>query len=38
LVYGPDQHEVETIRDQLQTAPLDIYKWQLAEGPPEDLA
>jgi hypothetical protein len=38
LVYGPDDHEVQTVRDQLQAAGIEIFKCGAAEGLPEDFA
>jgi hypothetical protein len=36
-VYGPDDHEVQTVSDQLVAAGVEIFKWAATEGPPEDF-
>jgi hypothetical protein len=34
LVFGPDQDEVDGIKDRLAAALLDFIRWQQTEGPP----
>jgi hypothetical protein len=38
VVYGPDADEVHSVRDQLQAAGADIFRWAAAEGLPDDFA